>query len=246
MKHLVRRRARQAMRVALEPVRLLGPGARRWTEARVNARGKRYIPPGLGVRGFFAALEAAGVAHVVLRWFEELPHVARGHDVDILVSDEGMAVVDGLLSYWPRGQQIDVFSVSGANGGGFRPDLLGDSVPGFPPAIAAEILETRRAGHGPWGIPAPRQHALGLAYHAVYLKGYQSGLPPDGKRPPRQKGSRDYDSVLRQLAPGAGLDLPDEITLESLDGYLAAQGWRPERAHLEALKPFNRWLSERP
>lgn len=234
------------MRVLLEPVLpLLGPKTRRRAERRLNPRGNRYIPPALGLEGFFRALHEAGTPHVVLRWFEDLPRVGRGHDVDILVSDAGMAHVDGLLSRWPRGQKIDVFSVTGALGGGFRPDLLKAGVPGFPPAIATEILATRLPGHGPWSVPAPRQHVLGLAYHAVYLKGYQSGLPPDAATAPRQQGSRDYPAVLRRLAPAAGLALPEEITLDSLDRFLAGQGWRPDTDHLEALKPFNRWLAER-
>ncbi|ROT97991.1 hypothetical protein [Histidinibacterium lentulum] len=242
---LLNRRRKQALRLVLEPVLpLLGPSGRRRAEAQVNPRGNRYIPPALGVRGFFEALKDAGTPHVVLRWFEDLPRVGRGHDVDILVSDEGMATIEALLSTWPRGQKIDVFSVTGANGGGFRPDLLSGGVPGFPPSRAAEILATRIRDPGPWSVPAPRQHLLGLAYHAVYLKGYQSGLAPDGGTPPRQEGSRDYAAVLRGLAPGAGVALPGEISLDSLDRWLGDHGWRPDPAHLEALKPFNRWLAE--
>lgn len=245
MKQLLRRFKNQTLTHLLQPIRsALGPGGSHRTERLVNPRGKLYIPPELGVEGFFCALDEAGVPHVVLRWFEDLPLVGRGHDVDILVAEDGMAYVNSLLSKWPRGQKIDVFSVMGSHGGGFRPDLLGDGVPGFPPAIGAEIIETRRRGHGPWSVPAPRQHVLGLAYHAVYLKGYQSGLPPDAATPPRQKGSRDYPAVLRRLAPAASLELPKDITLDSLDHFLADQGWRPRPAHLEALKPFNRWLAE--
>ncbi|MCA1775885.1 MAG: hypothetical protein LC676_09835 [Loktanella sp.] len=245
MKQLLKRRWRQALRLILEPVLpVLGPDTRQWAERQVNPRGNRYIPPALAIEGFFRALHEAGTPHVVLRWFEDLPRVGRGHDVDILVSDDSMAFVGNLLSKWPRGKKIDVFSVTGAHGGGFRPDLLEDGLPGFPPAIGAEIIETRRRGHGPWSVPAPRLHVLGLAYHAVYLKGYQSGLPPDAATPPRQKGSRDYPAVLRRLAPAASLELPKDITLDSLDHFLADQGWRPRPAHLEALKPFNRWLAE--
>jgi len=243
---LLNRRRKQALRLLIEPVRpLLGPSGHRWAEAQVNPRGNRYIPPALGITGFFQALHDAGTPHVVLRWFEDLPRVGRGHDVDILVSDEGMAQVDALLSTWPRGQKIDVFSVTGAHGGSFRPDLLSGGVPGFPPAIGAAILATRRPGNGPWSVPAPREHLLGLAYHAVYLKGHHSGLAPDAETPPRQDGSRDYATVLRSLAPGAGIALPAEITLDSLDRFLAEHGWQPGPAHLEALKPFNRWLAER-
>lgn len=245
MKQLLKRHWKQVLRLMLEPVLpFFGPGTRRWAERQVNPRGNRYIPPALEIEGFFRALDEVGTPHVVLRWFEDLPWVGRGHDVDILVSDDGMAYVDSLLSTWPRGKKIDVFSVTGAQGGGFRPDLLEDGVPGFPPAIGDEIIETRHRGHGPWSVPAPRQHVLGLAYHAVYLKGYQSGLRPDAATPPRQKGSRDYPAVLRRLAPAAGLEMPCDINLDSLDHYLAEQGWRPGPAHLDTLKPFNRWLAE--
>ena len=56
---------------------------RRHSEARV----RNFIPHRLGIRGFFEHLRTDGHRHAVLRWFESLPHVAAGEDLDLLVDD---------------------------------------------------------------------------------------------------------------------------------------------------------------
>ncbi|MDJ0627700.1 MAG: hypothetical protein QNJ44_05535 [Rhodobacter sp.] len=226
----------------LDPIfPFLGAGGRRWATRLVNPRGKLFIPPQLGVEGFFRALEDAGARHVVLRWFDELPHIARGHDLDILVADEAVGTVDALLSTWPRGQKIDYYSETGTGGTGYRPELLHD-VPAFPASVARELLASAQRRPGGWSVPGPRGHFLGLAYHAVYLKGFASGLAADDFAPPRKKGSRDYAAVLSALGETAGIPIAQPVTMASLDAMLRIEGWRPDDAHLAALAPANRWI----
>ncbi len=220
---------------------LMSARVRRWATRKVNPWGTQYIPAELGVAGFFRALQAAGAQHVVLRWFEELPHVERGHDLDILVADDAVDTVRALLSDWPRGQRIDYYSVTGREDTGYRPRKLKD-VPAFPPAIAERILASARSRPGGWSVPGPREHFLGLAYHAVYLKGYVSGLPPNETTPPHQVGSRDYAAVLTELGAEVGIPVAHPVTMASLDAMLRAEGWRPDEAHLAALAPVNPWI----
>ncbi len=235
---------RKILGLLLTPsVPLMGPRLRRWATRTVNPRGKLYIPAKLGVSGFFQALLAAGAQHVVLRWFEELPHVERGHDLDILVADEAIDTVRALLSDWPRGQRIDFYSVTGRKDTGYHPSKVKD-VPAFPPAIAERMLESARPRPGGWSVPGPREHFLGLAYHAVYLKGYLSGLPPDETTPPHHVGSRDYAAVLTELGAEVGIPVAHPVTMASLDAMLRAEGWRPDEAHLAALAPVNPWIGQ--
>ncbi len=244
MRRLIKRRVLQALTILIGPVRpFLGNRGRRWVARIVNPRGKLYIPPHLGVEGFFGALRTAGARHVVLRWFEDLPHVERGHDQDILVADEAVAVVDGLVSDWPRGQKIDYYSVSGRQGTGYRPDLLVD-VPAFPPQVAQSLLASAQERPGGWSVPGPREHLLGLAFHAVYLKGYASGLAPDAGTPARKKGSRDYAAVLTDLGQAADVPVSQPVTMASVDAMLDREGWRPCGNHRAALAAANPWIGE--
>ena len=233
---------RKVLALALLPLRpILGRKLRRKVTKLLNRNEKLYIPPHLGVAGFFRALDKANARHIVLRWFEDLPQVERGHDLDILVSDDAIDAVRGLLWDWPLGQKIDFYSETGQRGTGFKPSRLTD-VPAFPPAIASQMLNGARRQAGGWCVPDRRSHFLGLAYHAVYLKGFDSGLPPDPNIPPHKKGSRDYVSVLGGLETGAGIKIARPITMESIDEMLTAQGWRPDDDHLKALAPVNRWI----
>lgn len=246
MRHYVKRRLRQALTRILDPILpLLGRGGRRLATRLVNPKGKLFIPPALGVEGFFAALDADGHRCVVLRWFADLPHVARGHDIDVLVADAAVPGVRALLSTWPRGQKIDYYSESGCAGTGYQPEVLKD-VPAFPPGIATHILKNAQPRAGGWFVPAPRDHWLGLAYHATYLKGFASGLPADDATPACKRGSHDYAAILTGLAAEAGIQAPQPVTMERLDRLLATEGWRPRPAHLRALAPANRWISEAP
>ena len=221
----------------------MGPRLRQRVTQIVNPKLKLYIPWTLGIEGFFASLQTSGARHAVLRWFEDLPHVEPGHDLDILVADESIGQVRHLLSAWPLGQKIDIYSESGFEGTGYQPELLGD-VPAFPPEVAAAFLGSATERPGGWSVPAPREHFLGLAYHAVYLKGYDSGLPSDEGTPPRKTGSRDYAAVLTQLAGQSGWELEQPVTMKSLDRMLEENGWKPDRNHLTALAKANAWITE--
>ncbi|WP_127112617.1 hypothetical protein [Shimia sediminis] len=233
---------RKALARAITPFRaIFGQGFRNWTTRMLNRKGKLYVPRHLGVAGFFRALSDADADHVVLRWFEDLPHVDRGHDLDILVSDRSIDTVRNLLSEWPDGQIIDFYSETGLRGTGYKPNSI-HNVPAFAPRIAREILVSAQPQDGGWSIPDARTHFLGLAYHAVYLKGYASGLPPDENSPPRREGSRDYASVLTELGQRAGFELAQPVTLASLDAFLRSEGWYPDDAHLKALAPTNSWI----
>ena len=234
---------RKALARALTPLRaILGQGFRDWTTRMLNPKGKLYVPRNLGVAGFFRALSDAGAEHVVLRWFEDLPHVERGHDMDILVADRAIETVRGFLSVWPDGQIVDFYSETGLFGTGYKPNKVQD-VPAFPPHIAAEILASALPQDGGWSVPNPRTHFLGLAYHAVYLKGYESGLPPDDHTAPRREGSHDYAAVLTNLGRRAGFDLAQPVTLARLDTFLRSEGWFPDDDHLRALAPTNSWIN---
>jgi hypothetical protein len=184
----------------------------------LGSQHKWFIHPELTVLDFFYTLQQREVRYVVLRWWEDLPYVEPGHDIDILVADEHISRIEDLLTHWPIGQRCDVYSATGLPGFSYRPRAnlqdAGDELPVLPPHLAQQVLRLGYLHKGLIRVPTRHDHFFSLAYHAVYLKR-------------SLQGSHDYARVLTDLALSLGITLPDPITLKALDDFLAAHGWRP-------------------
>jgi hypothetical protein len=113
-------------------------------------------------------------------------------------------------------------------------------MPYYPPHLAEELLARTVVQRGHYRVPAPREHFLSLAYHALYHKGADSGLPRDMNTPPGACGEHDYADALNKLAARAGFATP--ITLEAIDLLLDSVGWRPPHDMLVRLSRRNRWI----
>jgi len=196
---------------------------------------RRYIPHALGVDGFLAQLMARRTRHAVLRWFESLPQVDPGEDLDLLISDDDLEPVSDLLNSAPGIQPIDVYTETGLPGSDFR------SMPYYPPYLAKQILNGAIDHRSLCKVPAPREHFLSLAYHALYHKGASSGIVErSDTRGSRLPVDHDYPKILSALARALAIDVP--IALADLDRYLDSQGWRPAHDMLVRLARHNRWL----
>jgi hypothetical protein len=228
---------------------LLGPLGARALASLFN-RGRRwFLPANLGADTFFHELQRRNVSYVVLRWFENLPHIEVGHDLDILVADEHVERLDGLLTHWPVGQPCDVYSTTGLPGFTYRPRMLPRDVTVemavFPPHLAARMLQSYCLHNG-IRVPNAKDHFFSLAYHAVYLKGAASGLTSELVSATKQiSPSHHYASVLTGLAHVAGIHLPHVITMDALDEVLARYGWRPPLDILENLAIGNSWIARK-
>ena len=198
-----------------------------------RGRGERGVPRSMGVAGLLSALHRRDVNYVILRWFDLLPHIDEGQDIDILVSDEDAPQLEELLTRRPILSSIpcDVYSVHGL------PTFAHKGLAYYPPGLAERILA--RAVYQPSGarVPCKEDHFYSLAYHAIYKKGYASGLPVSRSEPPRNPSPKHaYGSVLRGLAFELELDVP--ITMHDLDEHLNQAGWRP------SLDTLAKWREE--
>lgn len=206
---------------------------------RPSARARRYVAKRYSCEDFFRELAARQVRYAVLRWFETLPLIGRGEDVDLLVADDDVAKMDDLFVRLRSGIACDVYSVSGLPGSDFQKMAY------FPPHLAAGIVARARVMKDLYRVPAAADHFLSLAYHALYHKGYASGLPSalTPAAPPKKLPDHDYRQVLGNLA--ADLSIRVAIDLESLDEYLTQQGWRPPFDMLARLSLRNAWIHDR-
>jgi hypothetical protein len=197
--------------------------------------GRRYAS-GDGLRQLFEELNRRNASYVVLRWFDGLPQEVDG-DIDLLVGDEDLPLFESLLTSERGGVPFDLYSESGMPGYRYA------RMPYFPAALARRILSRRIIVPGPISVPCAEDHFLSLAYHAVYQKGLRSGLPSSLRvTQPGLAPLHDYHGALTRLAEK--LALPVEISMEGLDEYLAAMGWRPPARVLTRLAQHNPWLRE--
>jgi hypothetical protein len=201
--------------------------------------GRRRIPTALGVQGLLDTMNRHGIDYAVLRWFDQLPDVDEGEDLDVLVSDEHALLVDQLLtrSTEEGTTPCDVYSVRGRAGFKWKNTAY------YPPHLAAGLLD--RSVQHPSGarVLCPEDHFHTLAFHALYHKGYASGLPVSATEGPRSDNpEHDYLQTLSGLA--AELDLDVVITMEDLDRFLQQAGWRPALDTLAKWSPNNPWVEQ--
>lgn len=221
--------------------KLLPAGLRGALSRLVSPPGKahvrRYIRPEIGPDKFFRTLKERQCSYVVLRWFDMLPEIGPGEDIDLLVSDEGLPVMAAMMAMEPGGQPCDVYSVTGADFTTFR------RKPYYPQNLAQQVLGRAVWHKGLFRVPCPEDYFWSLAYHAVYHKGPSSGLrPAPAEKPFLENPDHDYEAVLATLARDAGL--PADMSLTALDQLLASRGFRPDAATLDRLKNGNEWLRQ--
>jgi len=203
---------------------------------RDNNVARRYIPHELGLEGFLRRLSHQGISHAVLRWFEDLPALPSGEDLDLLVADEHHTGVLALLDEGPGILPCDLYTVSGLPGSDYRKMAY------FVPHRAQRLLDEAREFGDLCRVPSPRHQFLSMAYHALYHKGFASGLPEQEGAASRNDDPR-YRDTLSALQRTLGWDVP--LTLDALDEFLEQQGWRPPQDMLARLARKNAWLRAR-
>ncbi|MEO1845530.1 MAG: hypothetical protein ABGZ37_14800 [Akkermansiaceae bacterium] len=203
-------------------------------------RARRYLKPELGIDGLVEGLEQAGYRHVFLRWFEDLPRVEEGEDVDLLVEDE---VVDALGEWFlakpvAGAIRFDIYSAGGLPGTDFR------GLPYYEKRLAEQILDHTVLLRDRYRVPHPRTHFLSLAYHAVYHKAHKSGLPPGAGEDPGLAADleHEYPSILARMAAEQGEEC--EISLKGLHGMLERHDWAAGIDTIRKLSPGRPLLLE--
>src|SRR5690606_28717378 len=113
--------------------------------------------PSWGADGLAVRLKESGMRYAVLRWFEDLPTIEPGEDLDVLVADEDVARFRELVEAEPGTCPLDLYSVSGLPASDYE-DLAY-----YPPRIATQILDHAVVHQSGFSVPAPLDHLHSLA-----------------------------------------------------------------------------------
>jgi hypothetical protein len=207
-------------------------------KARITRSARHYLSEEVGVEGLLDFLAQQSVAYVVLRWYDDLPALGEGEDVDILIADEDLRKIRAYIHEHAGTIPLDIYSVSGSDGGAYR------NMSYYPPSLARTLLENSVDGPGGSRIPSPRHAFFSLAYHALYHKGEASGLMTrlDGVVP-LALPEHDYEGVLSRMAKELGFAPWHDM--EDLDELLGEEGWRPPFDVLSRLSKRNQWVARR-
>lgn len=210
-----------------------------------SSRRRRFLR-GRSVESLIAGLNKSGRRYVILRWFNNLPLIAKGEDIDLLVEDEGIDDVRSLLKpasllgklSKQKGTRCDVYSVTGAQRTSYK------GIAYYPPHLANRILDRAVASSSGAKVPCPEDHFFSLAYHALFHKGLRSGLPvANDTFVASADPEHDYRAVLTDLAKAVGFDVP--IEMNALADFLQDNGWHPPHDTLERLLPDDPWIIAR-
>lgn len=215
---------------------LLPRGLRGSVTRMVNPGRHKHLRKGLDFGGFLAALDTRGAEYVILR-----EPTGTAPPPELLIKDEHLPLAEDLVTDWPGGVPIKLFTPSARPGTGYQPPKANghrlSPMPLFPVHRAERLIETGMA-NGKRVLDATDAF-LARAYRAAYLQVEDwRHDAPDGRWAPKPELLRD----LRALAGAAGIVLPETIAPCDLDAVLVEHGWRPPVDLLEKVSSWMPWL----
>lgn len=177
-----------------------------------------YIRKGIGRMRFLEILNKRKVDYVLLRWWENLPEIPEGEDLDILVRDEHRDLMKDLLTFRNNGtgDKCDIYTLTGSNFGSHR------GLPYFQSNLGNTLLNTKVLYRGAY-VPSPQLYFASLAYHAVFHKGIGSGLP--GFYIQSSDAEHEYPTILNKQAKA--LDLDVDMTVQGIYQWLEERDFSP-------------------
>ena len=185
-----------------------------------------FVKKGLERMEFFSILKERNVDYVLLRWWEDLPEIPEGEDMDILIRDEHRHLINDLVTFVDNGTGLkcDIYTITGSNFGAHK------GIPYFQSNLSYHLLESRILFKGVY-VPSPVMYFASLTYHAIFHKGASSGL--EGFRTYPSNIEHDYTKVLQDQMPF--LELEFEPNVLNLFNWLKEQNYAPAEDTLSKL-----------
>lgn len=212
----------------------------RWRRRR---RRKKNIRLNIGnLKGLFQKFDEYNISYVVLRWFDEIPLTPKeeevfkcDNDIDILINTEDLKLLSFIASQHSGNIKCDVYSLTGRKGMSFS------KIPYYPPALTSIILNKSERYRDAFYIPEPLTHFRSLAYHLVYHKGLNSGIPTGCHLESCLKPKRCYSHFLTELGQSLNVGIKQPYTLLGLHEYLKQSGWEMPYDLLERWPQKTNW-----
>ena len=197
---------------------------------------RHYLSPLVGLDEFFRELNEKKISYCILRWFADLPKLDDNEDVDILVEDNDLTKVHSIVDRKPGIIPFDIYSKTGIPGSDFK------NLPYYVYSLAERVLKNTILYKNIYKVPTQENYFYLLAYHVVFHKGEDSGLPSKQyKVTPSNKLDHNYLYNLKAISIKANIDM-DDFTLEGLHNYLDIKGYAPPLDTQYKLSLHNQYL----
>ena len=203
--------------------------------------GLRRIKTTYGIKtkkleGFFEELDRKNIRYVVLRWFDSLPNIGKGNDIDLLVDDDSFFKVRRVAKGARRNGNftiLDIYSVSN----------LVANYSYYSPRLGKRILDNRVINEKNIWIPDPENYFFSLAYHVLFHKGFNSGVRSCYRSERTEINTKhDYVATLLALAKKANIKFPMPATMEGIEQVLKDNDWLPPLDVYFRRSKTNRWV----
>ena len=207
----------------------------------LNPAGRLHIPPNLSFADFTARINERQVDYVALNL-----GVRPDDGAELLVrGDADLAKLEGLLTEWPMGTPVTIYTVSPRNHTAYYSPLVEriscHRIAVFPPYMSEQLLERAVPDGNGLKVLTARDAFFACAYRAAYMEAvccdWQGGDA-------RCRTCVSYEAQVRRMASGIGIALPDPLTPQSLDQLLHANGWRPPLDLLERATRWAPWIRD--
>lgn len=195
-----------------------------------------YLKKDVSVEFFFKSL--FNKKYVLLRWFEQYPNLSKTEDYDILISEDDFNFAVKLCDPYPNGgQPIDFYTPNGLN------FLNYNGTSYFPSELAKDILNNTELFKNKIKVPNSEYHLLSLAYHIVFHKGYESGIPKNSCGLVNV-GDHNYLKVINNLKEE--INCTNALnSLENIYDFLISRNWIPSNEAYNILSRYNKFLNEK-
>jgi hypothetical protein len=205
----------------------------------LNPDGRLFILPELPVAEFVSRLNERQIDYAVLNL-----GVRPAGQLEVLIpGDEEFEKLRDLLTEWPVGTPIDVYTVSPRNNTAYYSPLAErapwNRIAAFPAYISEQLLERAVPDADGMKVLPDRDAFFVCCYRAAYMEGTCCDWQNIDARCRR---SLKYEAQIRRLAALAGVALPEPLTPQSLDQLLSEHGWRPPLDLLEKAARWAPWI----
>ncbi|MBV7272629.1 hypothetical protein I6U48_06810 [Clostridium sp. PL3] len=203
----------------------------------IEMKTRQYILSSISFDDFFKLLNQEQIKYIILRWFDKFPKIRKGEAIDLLVHDDDLFKISKHVSPHCKNNSIacNIYSINGMTGTDYN------ELPYYPSHCAQEMLNERILWDNKYFVPSTKHYLLSIAYHAVYYKAENSGLP----RGIREEDSElvhnnKYTKALRTMINQCGINV--ELTWVGLQKFLDENNWTPELLVLKKLSKKSNWV----
>ena len=197
--------------------------------------GRITLSSEIGTSRFFEYLNEKNVSYSVLRFFSKLPNLHRvGGDLDILVCSSQREIVLNFLNKNPGDVPVDIWDSR-------EPSYNGISY--YPLKLADLILESSSSNPrlANAKLPSDKIAFLALAYHIVFHKGIESGVPNTITQDFNNEDNH-YVNEFNRLSDLIGVTV--DCSLECIAQYLEENDWTPQKDTVFKISRWNVWVRE--